>query len=51
MSLPTLLLLEAKAEFDAAADWYERQRRGLGAKFVAQIRAVLRRIAANPNSM
>ena len=30
MSLPIRLLPEAKAEFDAAADWYELQRAGLG---------------------
>ena len=48
MTLPVRLLPEAKAEFDAAADWYEQQRRGLGARFIAEIRAVLQRIAANP---
>ncbi len=48
MSLPIRLLPEAKFEFDAAADWYELQRAGLGVDFVAQVRAVLNRIAANP---
>jgi toxin ParE1/3/4 len=48
MSLPIRLLPGAKAEFDAAADWYEQQRAGLGVDFVARVREVLDRIAANP---
>jgi plasmid stabilization system protein ParE len=48
MSLPFRLLPEARAEFDAAADRYELQQAGLGVDFVARVREVLRRIAANP---
>ena len=48
MSLPLRLLPEAKAEFDDAADWYEDQQTGLGVDFVARVRDVLRRIAAQP---
>ena len=48
MSLPIRLLPEAKAEFDAAADWYEGKWRGLGLDFVRRVREVLIRIAANP---
>jgi plasmid stabilization system protein ParE len=48
MSLPVRLLPEAKAEFDAATDWYEQQRPGLGTIFVARVREVLNRIAATP---
>jgi hypothetical protein len=48
MSLPIRLLPEAKAEFDAAADWYEQQRTGLGVDFVTRVRAVLNRVAGNP---
>jgi toxin ParE1/3/4 len=48
MSLPIRLLPAAKAEFDAAADWYEQQRAGLGVDFVKAVREVLNRIAANP---
>jgi plasmid stabilization system protein ParE len=48
MSLPVRLLPEARAEFDAAADWYEQQRPGLGVDFVARVRDVLQRIAGNP---
>ena len=48
MSLPIRLLPEARAEFDAAADWYDQQRAGLGVAFVAAVRDALQRIAANP---
>lgn len=48
MNLPVRLLPEAKAEFDAAADWYEQQRAGLGADFIARVREVLNRISSNP---
>lgn len=41
-------LPEAKAEFDASADWYDAQRTGLGIDFVARVRDALDRIAANP---
>ena len=32
MSLPVVLRPEARAEFDAAFDWYEQQQAGLGDK-------------------
>jgi hypothetical protein len=48
MSFPIRLLPEAKAEFDAGADWYQQQRPGLGVDFVARVREVLNRIVANP---
>jgi toxin ParE1/3/4 len=48
MNLTVRLLPEAKAEFDAASDWYEQQRLGLGTTFVTRVHEVLNRIAANP---
>lgn len=48
MSLPIRFLPEAKTEFDDAADWYERQRAGLGADFVARVRDLLKTIAIAP---
>jgi hypothetical protein len=48
MSLGVRLLPEAKTEFDAATDWYENQRAGLGISFVATVRQVLERIADDP---
>ncbi len=48
MSLPIRLLPEAKAEFVDAADWYDRQRRGIGVDFVARVRGLLDRVAVEP---
>ncbi len=48
MSLPVRLLPDAQREFDDAADWYERQKAGLGADFVAAVRAAIQGIAATP---
>jgi plasmid stabilization system protein ParE len=48
MSLPIRFLPEAKAEFDNAVDWYEKQRTGLGNSFLDRVRDVLQRISANP---
>lgn len=48
MNRPVRLLPEARAEFDEATDWYERQQAGLGTTFVVRIRETLNRIAANP---
>ncbi len=48
MSLPIRFLPEARAEYDAAVDWYELQRPGLGLDFLTKVRSVLTTIAANP---
>ena len=40
---------EAKAEFKAAACYYEEQADGLGERFTAYIEAALTRILANPS--
>jgi plasmid stabilization system protein ParE len=48
MSLPVRLLPEARDEFDAVVDWYDQQQPGLGADFVARVRDVISRVAANP---
>lgn len=40
---------EAQLEFDQAAKWYERQRPGLGAEFVNEIRRVLEIISEHPS--
>ena len=47
MSLPVVLTVDAAADFDAAADWYEQQAR-LGAKFTLRIREALLRISQMP---
>ena len=48
MSVPVVLRDEAQAEFDAAFDWYDTQRPGLGPEFAAAIQKVFDRIAAHP---
>jgi toxin ParE1/3/4 len=48
MTYPIRLLPEAIDEFDAAAEWYEQKRAGLGIDFVARVREVFQRIAKNP---
>ena len=48
MSLPVVLRDEAQEEFDAAFDWYEAKRPGLGVEFAAQVQRVFDRIAAYP---
>lgn len=48
MTLPLRFLPEARDEFDAAVDWYEQQRPGLGVAFLDRVREVLMRIADNP---
>ncbi|HSP80086.1 MAG TPA: type II toxin-antitoxin system RelE/ParE family toxin [Myxococcaceae bacterium] len=39
---------EAEREVDAAVDWYEAQRAGLGAEFFAELRRSLQVIAESP---
>ena len=48
MSLPVVLRRKARAEFDAAVDWYERRNAGLGSEFVESVQAVFDRISATP---
>ena len=48
MTLPPVFLDEARAEFDAAADWYDRQQPGLGIAFIARVQDVLDAISAMP---
>jgi plasmid stabilization system protein ParE len=48
MSLPVVLRDEAQAEFDAAFDFYENQKPGLGVAFAARVQEVFDRIGANP---
>jgi len=37
----------AQREFDAAADWYERQRPGLGREFIAEVDRAMAEIQAH----
>jgi hypothetical protein len=40
MSLPVVLIPEARDEFDEAFDWYERQKKGLGITFSDHVQRV-----------
>ena len=46
--LELLVRGRAKADIRRAAKWYERQQKGLGKRFVAEVDAALERIEANP---
>lgn len=48
MSLPLVIRRAARADFDEAFDWYERQRPGLGLEFADRVQAVFDSIAAMP---
>lgn len=48
MTTPVILRRQAQAEFDDAADWYDRRRAGRGAAFTAAVRQGLGGIAAAP---
>lgn len=48
MSLNPVIRRKARAEFDEAFDWYERQRPGLGVEFAERVQSVFDRIAAMP---
>lgn len=47
MNVELLVRGRAKADIRRAAKWYERQKEGLGKRFVAEVDAALERIAAN----
>ena len=48
MSRLVVLRAEAELEFSDASEWYDRQRPGLGADFVACVEETLERIADTP---
>ncbi|MGE3820311.1 MAG: type II toxin-antitoxin system RelE/ParE family toxin [Isosphaeraceae bacterium] len=48
---PSVILRRiARAEFDEAADWYERRRAGQGLKFTAAVRQTLEDLSAWPEA-
>jgi plasmid stabilization system protein ParE len=48
MKLPVILSPTADREFEAAAEWYEEQKEGLGAEFVTEVQDALDRIGQMP---
>lgn len=49
MTLPVVFRQQARREFDAAGEWYEKEHPGLGLEFLAEIDALLKRIAEHPH--
>lgn len=43
MTLPVVFRQQARREFDAAGEWYEKEHPGLGLEFLAEIDALLKR--------
>jgi plasmid stabilization system protein ParE len=50
MKLPIVFRPEARAEFDAAADWYEQRRPGLGIDFIERVQSCLNLIQDMPSA-
>jgi plasmid stabilization system protein ParE len=50
MSRRLVFRQQARREFDAAGDWYERERSGLGEAFLIEVDRVLQIIASNPDA-
>lgn len=50
MTRPILVRVDAQAELDEAAGWYERRRPGLGIEFVRAVEVALEAIAEAPES-
>lgn len=48
MTLPVVFRQQARREFDAAGEWYEKERPGLGLEFLVEIDALLKRVAEHP---
>ena len=49
MSRSLAFRLQARREFDAAGDWYEREQPSLGEAFLAEVEQVLRAIIISPD--
>ena len=49
MSLPIVFRRAARQEYDAAADWYEARRPGLGVTFTHAVQRALDEIAHQPD--
>jgi toxin ParE1/3/4 len=48
MTYSLVLQRAAQREFDEAADWYDRQRTGLGVEFIEEVNRVLDQLRAGP---
>lgn len=50
MTFRTILNDDAELDLSDAASWYEEQQKGLGKRFLAEVRGVTDRLRANPFS-
>ncbi|WP_310447674.1 type II toxin-antitoxin system RelE/ParE family toxin [Thiobacillus sp.] len=50
MSRSLVFRRQAREEFDAAGDWYERERPGLGRAFLTEVERVLQTVVSNPDT-
>lgn len=50
MSRSLVFRRQARQEFDAAGDWYERERPGLGQAFLAEVERVLQCVVSSPDT-
>lgn len=50
MSRSLVFREQARKEFDAAGDWYERERPGLGNAFLTEVDRILGRVLDNPEA-
>lgn len=50
MSRSLVFRPQARQEFDAAGDWYEREQAGLGKAFLAEVDRLLKLISSNPDA-
>lgn len=50
MSRSLVFRQQARQEFDAAGDWYERERPGLGQAFLIEVERVLQSVVSNPDA-
>ena len=50
MSRSLVFRRQARQEFDAAGDWYERERPGLGRAFLVEVERVLQTVVSNPDT-
>ena len=48
MTLTVIFIDEAREEFDAAADWYNAKKRGLGTRFISRVQDAIDSMVAMP---
>jgi toxin ParE1/3/4 len=49
MSLPLRIEVDARQDFDKAADWYEEKQTGLGLEFIDEMNSVIELVLERPD--